>query len=350
MRDVDWSLLESSPLLLDLPEHGARVVHAGVLPGRRHRRPRSEHADAHPHRRRSRLEEVEREGARHPVGVALPRAAADRLRSQRARRFAAPSVGDGSRHRVRLRRSAHRDGPPRRREDPTRGPRSARSARLGARAARLVRAGLAHGKRRSGPIRSASSTSRLERRTLAGHETARSVVLAGGVPAPSAGDAGVRAGATGATAASDDRSAKAQSAKATKPGQPVESDPEGQAQFDDQQYEESIQTLSAALLRPNNTKQQRVDIYRLLALNYITLNRKDEAESAVRGLLALQPDYTLPARSRRASVTSSAPRRSAGRPRASGHREGDRGAARAGDDAARLAVAGRAGHARSRSA
>jgi len=69
----------------------------------------------------------------------------------------------------------------------------------------------------------------------------------------------------------------------------------GKAQFDDQQYEDSIQTLSAALLRPNNTKAQRVEIYRLLALNYITLNRKDEAESAVRGLLALDPDYALPA-------------------------------------------------------
>lgn len=69
----------------------------------------------------------------------------------------------------------------------------------------------------------------------------------------------------------------------------------GHALFDDQQYEESIQTLSAALLRPNNTKQQKVEIYRLLALNYITLNRRDEAESAVRGLLALDPDYALPA-------------------------------------------------------
>jgi len=68
----------------------------------------------------------------------------------------------------------------------------------------------------------------------------------------------------------------------------------GRALFDDQQYEESIQTLSAALLRPNNTKTQRLDVYRLLALNYITLNRKDEAESAVRGLLALEPSYTLP--------------------------------------------------------
>ena len=33
MRDVDWTLLETSPLWFDLPEHGGRVVHAGVLPG-----------------------------------------------------------------------------------------------------------------------------------------------------------------------------------------------------------------------------------------------------------------------------------------------------------------------------
>ena len=33
MRDVDWTLLETSPLWYDLPEHGGRVVHAGVLPG-----------------------------------------------------------------------------------------------------------------------------------------------------------------------------------------------------------------------------------------------------------------------------------------------------------------------------
>src|SRR5262250_1540579 len=56
----------------------------------------------------------------------------------------------------------------------------------------------------------------------------------------------------------------------------------GQQLFEDQQYEESIQTLSAALVRPSNTKAQKVEIYRLLMLNYITLNRKDEAESAVR--------------------------------------------------------------------
>jgi hypothetical protein len=69
-----------------------------------------------------------------------------------------------------------------------------------------------------------------------------------------------------------------------------------QSLFEDQQYEESIQTLSGALVRPNNTKQQKIDIYRLLALNYITLQHKEEAEGAVRGLLALDPSYELPQR------------------------------------------------------
>jgi tetratricopeptide (TPR) repeat protein len=90
--------------------------------------------------------------------------------------------------------------------------------------------------------------------------------------------------------------AKAQSAKPTKPAQPVDLVQKGQAQFDEQQYEESIQTLSAALLRPSNSQTQKVEIYRLLALNYITLGRKDEAENAVRGLLVQQPDYEIPAK------------------------------------------------------
>lgn len=92
---------------------------------------------------------------------------------------------------------------------------------------------------------------------------------------------------------------KAQSAPA-KPAAPAPAQPQdliqkGQAQFDEQQYEDSIQTLSAALLRPNNTPAQKVEIYRLLALNYITLGRKDEAQNAVRGLLVQQPDYEIPA-------------------------------------------------------
>jgi hypothetical protein len=83
-------------------------------------------------------------------------------------------------------------------------------------------------------------------------------------------------------------------------GAPAKNEPQdlvakGQAQFEDQQYEESIQTLSGALLRPNNTPAQKVEIYRLLALNYITLGRTQEADNAVRGLLVAQPDYQLPA-------------------------------------------------------
>src|SRR5678815_2150325 len=33
MRDVDWTLLETSPLWVDLPEHEVRVIHAGLVPG-----------------------------------------------------------------------------------------------------------------------------------------------------------------------------------------------------------------------------------------------------------------------------------------------------------------------------
>lgn len=88
--------------------------------------------------------------------------------------------------------------------------------------------------------------------------------------------------------------AQPQKPKPGAPAQPQDLIAKGQSLFEDQQYEESIQTLSAALLKPNNTPAQKVEIYRLLALNYITLGRKDEAENAVRGLLVQQPDYSLP--------------------------------------------------------
>jgi hypothetical protein len=68
----------------------------------------------------------------------------------------------------------------------------------------------------------------------------------------------------------------------------------GRELFDDQRYEESIQTLSGALVRPSNTPQQKLEIYRLLALDHITLGHTEEAENVVRALLAAQPDYELP--------------------------------------------------------
>jgi tetratricopeptide (TPR) repeat protein len=69
----------------------------------------------------------------------------------------------------------------------------------------------------------------------------------------------------------------------------------GRSLFEDQRYEESIQALSAALLRPNTPKSDRVEVYRLLAYNYIVLSHREEAEAAVRGLYALQPDFALSA-------------------------------------------------------
>jgi hypothetical protein len=68
----------------------------------------------------------------------------------------------------------------------------------------------------------------------------------------------------------------------------------GRDLFEDQRYEESIQTLSGALVRPNMTKEQKIEMYRLLALDHITLGDNEEAESFVRALLGLQPDYELP--------------------------------------------------------
>jgi hypothetical protein len=63
--------------------------------------------------------------------------------------------------------------------------------------------------------------------------------------------------------------------------------------FEDQRYDESLQTLTAALLRPGVSKDDRIQIHRYLAYNYIALSRLDEAESAVRGLYALNPSFAL---------------------------------------------------------
>lgn len=69
---------------------------------------------------------------------------------------------------------------------------------------------------------------------------------------------------------------------------------DAKAKFDDQQYDESIQKLSAALLRPNVTTAQKIEVYRWLAYNYIVLKQEDSARTAVYALYALDETYELP--------------------------------------------------------
>ena len=69
----------------------------------------------------------------------------------------------------------------------------------------------------------------------------------------------------------------------------------GQTFFDDQRYEESTQTLSAALLRPDISKAQKIEVFTLLAFNYILLDKKEEADGAVRGLLVTDETFDLQA-------------------------------------------------------
>jgi tetratricopeptide (TPR) repeat protein len=65
----------------------------------------------------------------------------------------------------------------------------------------------------------------------------------------------------------------------------------GRRQYDDLRYEEAIQTLSAAIIRRGNTREQEIQIYELLALSYLALNRNDEAEGAWRLLLQRDPEH-----------------------------------------------------------
>lgn len=68
----------------------------------------------------------------------------------------------------------------------------------------------------------------------------------------------------------------------------------GQDLFDEQRYEESIQTLSAALMRPGIARDDKIRVYQLLAYNYIVLQQDEEADAAVRGLLVVDPEFSLP--------------------------------------------------------
>ncbi len=66
---------------------------------------------------------------------------------------------------------------------------------------------------------------------------------------------------------------------------------EGADQYDELRYEEALQTLSAALVRSGNSREQQARIYELLAFTYLSLGREAEAEGAYRSLLAIDPAF-----------------------------------------------------------
>src|SRR6185369_14963182 len=83
-------------------------------------------------------------------------------------------------------------------------------------------------------------------------------------------------------------------ALAQKKGTTISLIQKGGALFEDQAYEESIQVLSAALMRPGTSDAEKTETYRLLAYNYIILKRGEEADAAVRGIFVLNERFSLP--------------------------------------------------------
>jgi len=67
----------------------------------------------------------------------------------------------------------------------------------------------------------------------------------------------------------------------------------GRQQYDDLQYEEALQSLSAALIRGAEGPTQELEIYELLGLSYLALSRNEEAEGAFRRLLVRAPAHQL---------------------------------------------------------
>ena len=93
--------------------------------------------------------------------------------------------------------------------------------------------------------------------------------------------------------------------KTAAPAQPQDLIAKGRQLFEDQQYEDSIETLSGALLRPSNTKEQKVEIYRLLALNYITSVARTRPTTRSVASSSRSPPTAYRRTNRRASATSS---------------------------------------------
>ncbi len=97
---------------------------------------------------------------------------------------------------------------------------------------------------------------------------------------------GATMSASHAASADDKAQAKGSSSVSTLIGR-------AQDMFDDARYEESIQTLSGALVRPGTSQDDRIKVLKLLAYNYITIGRNEEGDAAVRAIYVLDEDFQL---------------------------------------------------------
>lgn len=67
----------------------------------------------------------------------------------------------------------------------------------------------------------------------------------------------------------------------------------GVNQYNDMDYEASVDTLQRALIRAENVPEQKIAIFKFLALDYLVLGRMDDAQQSFRQLLAIQPEFQL---------------------------------------------------------
>lgn len=65
----------------------------------------------------------------------------------------------------------------------------------------------------------------------------------------------------------------------------------GQQEYEELRFEEALQTLSAALVRSGNSREDQARIYRLLAFTYLALRREEEATGAYRSMLPREPEF-----------------------------------------------------------
>jgi hypothetical protein len=63
--------------------------------------------------------------------------------------------------------------------------------------------------------------------------------------------------------------------------------------YNDLEFEASVDALQRALVRAENVPEQKVAIFKFLALDYLVLDRQEDARQAFRQLLAIQPEFQL---------------------------------------------------------